>query len=103
MATLALRTRDEEPLRRGLLAVGLAVGRDDERDILVVLPLFRHAAKWLGGESAKAYLDIRRHVPEEGRELLDELVRDGRQRPGIAEMGYEVRQDAEGPRYVRNW
>ena len=87
MATLALRTRDEEPLRRGLLAVGLAAGQDDERDILVVLPLFRHAADWLRVEPAKAYLDVRRHVPQEGREFLDELVRDGRQRPGIKEIG----------------
>ena len=103
MATIALRTRDDEPLRRGLLALGLAVGRDEEREILVVLPLLRHSAERHGVELEGIYQEARGHLPPDARSFLDGLIGHDGQRPGISEMGYEVRNDPEGPRYVRTW
>jgi hypothetical protein len=64
MAAMAVRTRSAEPLRRGLVAMGVAEEHlDDSRTNLIVLGAVNHSAKTIGTDLATIIDDVAADLP----------------------------------------
>lgn len=99
MASLAVRRKDREILRLGLLALGLSGWRGDQREGLMVLSLFFDAAQRLGMLPSDLFADIARLLSAEvGVELRAFLSRAPEDR-SVEAMGYHAGKDVDGFRY----
>ncbi len=100
MASFAAQRGDPDLFRLGLLAVAVASLRSADRqaDLGVLAPLW-HAAGRLGLAPAAEFAAAGCEVPD-----ASTLLADRRARPidlaGLAEAGFQIRVDADGPRYV---
>jgi hypothetical protein len=102
MATLAVRTKSQDVLRLGVLAVYLSLTVSTERDLLLIPPLLFDAADRLAvpreslmefvASSAAGSFD-----PDAGVASVIHARHD------IASMGYVLRDDGDGPTYLRTW
>ena len=65
MAAIAVRTQSQQPLRRGLVAMGLAHGRlDDPRDNLYPLAAVNHSAGLLGTDLLQLIDTMADYLPD---------------------------------------
>lgn len=104
MAALAVRERDPEHLRRGLLALGLAASVSyDIREEILVMPLLWRSAELLGIDPAHEFTAIGAAVGGPGGEQLVSFVRRSARDRGIEAMGYVEDTDEGGFRYRRTW
>lgn len=101
MATAAVRSRDPEQLRTGLVALLLAIGSTDSREGFLLLPLFFDAMLKLGIDPSSFAHSMRHVVGDRLVAPYSEFM--SRSDKTLASMGYEEGADNEGFRYVRNW
>lgn len=101
MASLARRNRSPETIRYGLLSLVLAWPIIEPQEGIVVLPLLWRSAEVLGLDPAEEFRSAAA-AADNGRELLDFLRRDQRDRT-IESMGYSEAETIDGFRYVRTW
>jgi hypothetical protein len=65
MAAVAVRTQSQQPLRRALVAMGLAYGRlDDQRDTLYPLVAVNHSAGLLDTELSRLIDAVADYLPD---------------------------------------
>ncbi|WP_405535582.1 hypothetical protein OG787_16175 [Streptomyces sp. NBC_00075] len=79
MASVAVRSGSVGPLRRGLVAIGLAEGRlDDPRDNLFVLAAANDSASLIGTSLRTVIADVADVLPSAGLAGLSHVCRAGR-------------------------
>ncbi|XUL87812.1 hypothetical protein ACQ86D_14955 [Streptomyces galilaeus] len=99
MASVVVRTRAPEPLRRGLVAVGLAEAHlDDPRDNLYGLAALHDSASLIGTPFSGLITEVSRYLPPSGLAALHDF--DGRQdrEKSIEAMG--IRRTGEGETFL---
>jgi hypothetical protein len=101
MAAIAVRTRSSDPLRRGLVAMGLAEGHlEDFRDNLIVLAAVNHSAITIGTELSRLLDDVAADLPERALEGFRDFVRRPERDKSLQSMGLGIRGVGESFRYV---
>jgi hypothetical protein len=101
LAVVAVRSESTAPLRMGLLAVGLAVGRVDYPDVHYGMSKLDHSARLLGVDLADFVGDVADFLPEEGLTFISEwLTRDDRGPELIKGMGYAAQGSGADFNYV---
>jgi hypothetical protein len=100
MAALAVRNRDPEMIRRGLLAACLTFAVGDRRDALLVLPLLWRSAERLLLDPASEFAAVSDDL---GCDELSQFARRDPEDRSIESMGYVESQDDDGFRYERTW
>ena len=100
MAVAAVRMRAIEPIRLGLIALGMA-GALDFRENLMVLSLLNHSAEMLGASYDGLVEEVARVVPPRALERLQAFGRRPARDKEIRAMGYGTEGAGAGFRYVR--
>jgi hypothetical protein len=104
MASFAVRQRSSEPLRRGLLALALGGAADDEREMIMVLPLIYRSAQLIDADPDSLFGETSQAL---GGGTASELIRDFPARSvedrSLTAFGFTEGRDADGFRYVRTW
>lgn len=91
-AVLAVRTRSLEPIRRGLLAEGLAFPHGDYRYVLMGLAKLDYSARLLGTDLVEVYRNVASVLPEASRSFIESvLANDDRGESFLKGMGYAPR------------
>jgi len=102
MAALAVRTKSELPIRRGLIAAGIAATiTTDAREVMLILPLLLHSLDLLGIDPQEALAAINDRIDDEARELLAAYALLPPEKRTIESMHYSVQPDDDGFRYGR--
>ena len=102
MATCAVRSKSEVPLRDGLIALALAVGKDDDREVLAVLPLYGDASRHLGVDLSAPVADTASLIGGHSAQFMTAMHRPWAPEH-VEEMGYVKGEDSDGFRYFRTW
>lgn len=88
-AVVAVRTGSLEPIRRGLVAVGIAFPQGDYRETLMGLSKLDHSALLLDADLADLFDDVSALLPESARNFIaDYLTKADRGPSFIKSMGY---------------
>lgn len=104
MASLAVRDRDPEYIRRGLLALGLAASVSyDVREEILVMSLLWRSAVLLGIDAAHLFTSIGAVLNGRGGQQLASFAQRSPEHQSIEAMGYVVGSDDAGFRYRRTW
>jgi hypothetical protein len=103
MASAAVRARDPEKLRLGLIALLLAWPGPDSRDSLTILPLFCDASGILGLDSASFVATVRQSIGDQLSAPFVEFLTRSDKNQSLKSMGYSRGADKDGFRYIRNW
>ncbi|MFO1186227.1 MAG: hypothetical protein U1E87_01475 [Alphaproteobacteria bacterium] len=104
MASMAVRTQDEELIFLGLLAFGvdnLELG--DARDSLLIVPLHHDAAVRINSNPVAIFERAAALLPERAASVLTSFHRRPEDTKTIQSMGYTASSDADGFRYKRTW
>ena len=101
MATLARREMSREHLRVGLSAAGLACGLDDDREVLLILPLLWRSAKVMGLDANAEFRAVA--TGSDGRKVLGDFASRRAKDKTLEVMGYVEVEDESGFRYERTW
>lgn len=98
-ASLAVRTKDDSWIRKGVVALCSTSIASDRRESEIVLCLLYDAAKRLGLSP--------REVFSEGlflkRNLIEGFICRDEKDKSLSSMGYIAGSDSDGFRYVRSW
>lgn len=98
-ASLAVRTRQSEWIKNGVVALCATSTSSDRREAAIVLCLLHDAAKRLGLSPGGMF--------SEGlflkRDLIESFLRRDEKDQSITSMGYVTGADNDGFRYVRTW
>jgi hypothetical protein len=104
MASFAVRQGSAEPLRRGLLALALGGAADDEREMIMVLPLIYRSAELIDADPDSLFAEASNTV---GRNTASEAIQDFPARTfedrSLAAFGFIEGHDVDGFRYLRTW
>lgn len=103
MASLAVRERDPQALRRGLLALALAGLGSGSLDALAELPLFHDAAGRLDEDPAPLFRSVGEIAGGGAAATLESFLARSAEDRSLAAMGYEAGRDEGGFRYQRTW
>ena len=104
MAALAVRTKSEIPIQRGLIAAGIAaIVTTDIREVILILPVLWHSMDLLGIDPEDALAAINDRLDDDAREFLAGFARRTPENRTIESMGYIVQPDEDGFRYHRTW
>jgi hypothetical protein len=103
MASAAVRNRNPELLRVGLIALLLSWRGADLRETLTVCPLFCDAARRIGVDLAVVVASIRQMIGDEPAAPFIEFAKRSESSKSLQAMGYAAGADDEGFRYLRNW
>ena len=99
MATYALRFSSQEYFTHGLYAIGMTLGVLDEREILLVLPLYCDVQK----KNELSFENILQHNNEFSL-MLKNFMNRSKEDKSIECMGYVLRIDENNnPTYQRAW
>ena len=101
MATLARREMSGEQLRVGLSAAGFACGLDDDREVLLILPLLWRSAKVMGLDAKAEFRAVA--TGSDGRKVLRDFASRRAKDKTLEVMGYIEVEDESGFRYERTW
>jgi hypothetical protein len=102
MAALGVRTKSELPIRRGLIAAGIAATiTTDIREVILILPLLWHSMDLLGIDPQEMLSAINDRLDDEARELLAAFASRTPENRTIEVMHYSVQPDEDGFRYGR--
>jgi hypothetical protein len=102
MASWAVRTRERETLKTGLVSLSLG-GLGESRDSLTILPLFFHAANKLGLDPAELFREVAASASPAAAEVLEGFLHREPEDQTLEAMGYREGRDADGFRYERTW
>jgi hypothetical protein len=103
MAALAVRIKSELPIRRGLIAAGIAATvTTDDREVMLILPLLLHSMELLGIDPQDALAAINDRIDDDACAFLAAFARRPPEYRTIEVMGYIVQPDKDGFRYHRN-
>jgi hypothetical protein len=101
MAVLAVRTRSVEPLRRGLVGMGLAEGvLDDYRDNLIVLAAVNHSADTVGIGLTKLIDDVKADLSEPALARFRDFAQWRDDEKSLHAMGWRTKGEGDSFRYV---
>jgi hypothetical protein len=101
-ATLALRSGSIDELRTSLIAdLRRMAGARDDRDVMLHLTPYHHAAKRLGASPAALFDGAADESPEAIRDLARRFGR--RSDVTLGAMGWHLEEDADGPLYRFAW
>ncbi len=99
MASVAVRTRSPEPLRNGLIAVGLAEEHlEDPRDNLFVLATINDSASLIGTPFHGLVTEVSPFLPPSGVEVLREFDQRQDRDKSIESMG--IRRTGTGETFL---
>jgi hypothetical protein len=88
MAAVAVRSRSPEPLRRGLVGMGMAdAALDDDRMNLIVLAAVHHSAETIGTDLATVIDDVADELPESALERFRAFTRRPERSKSLHAMG----------------
>ncbi|MFY1668877.1 hypothetical protein ACN27G_02800 [Plantactinospora sp. WMMB334] len=100
MAAIAVRTGSVLPLRRAVVALGMADARlPDPRDNLVVLAAVSHSARILGSTLSRILDDVRRHLPEPAHATFRAFVAGNAGHDSLSAMGLAAYGSTDDFRY----
>jgi hypothetical protein len=103
MAALAVRRRDVDDLRVGLIAVQLALAStDDEREVIPVLSLLYRAGELINADPTVEFRRVASLSADQNGALSTFPSRNTRDR-SIEAVAYIERNDADGFRFERTW
>ena len=101
MAAVAVRTGAVEPLRDGLVAMGVAEARlSDARDNLIVLAAVNHSAELLGTDLATLVDEIADEVPAAASAGFRDFAARQPQHKSLKSMGLRIWGQGESFLYV---
>jgi hypothetical protein len=101
MAAAAVRTKSEEALRRGLVAMGMAeMALDDRRNNLIVLAAVNHSATILGREFGDILLSVASDLPDDVLASFREFNERKPEDKSLRSMGLGVEGSSDTFRYV---
>jgi hypothetical protein len=104
MASLAVRTRDEELIILGLVALGVDGWQlGDWRDNALVVALHYDAAQRIASDAASVFEKAAALVPPEPAKFLRSFLQRSAANKSLEAMGYVVGTDGDGFRYQRTW
>ncbi|MFJ6896152.1 hypothetical protein [Streptomyces hokutonensis] len=99
MASVAVRTRAPEPLRRGLIAIGLAEAHlEDPRNNLYGLAALHDGASLIGTPFSGLVTEVSRYLPPSGVAALRSFDRSTGRDRSIGAMG--LRRTGEGETFL---
>jgi hypothetical protein len=102
MAAFAVRTKSELPIRRGLIAAGIAATiTTDAREVILILPLLWHSMDLLGIDPQEELAAINDRIDDDARAFLATFARRPPEKRTIEVMRYSVQPDEDGFRYGR--
>jgi hypothetical protein len=96
MAVLALRSRDREPIERGLVAAQLAMKISDPRDVLPSYALLYRSAEELGVDASSLFQSFSFVKGNEWRESPAEFAARLPEHRSISAMGMELIDSDDG-------
>jgi hypothetical protein len=99
MATLALRSRDSEPVIQGLIAAQLVMMVDDPRDALVTYSLLYRSAEEIGLDASEVFRSTSLVPSGEFRQTPAEFAERDPSIRNISAMGFVLVEGPEGPTY----
>jgi hypothetical protein len=101
MAELAVRTRNVNELRNGIVAIGIAsVISNDDREEMKLVSLLWHSAQILDLDAGAEFRAIAEAAPPTAEFLINWAVRPAKSQT-IGGMHYQESQDEDGFRYKR--
>lgn len=101
MAVLAVHTRSVEPLRRGLVGMGLAEGiLADYRDNLIVLAAVNHSADTVGTGLTKLIDDVKADLPGPALARFRDFAQWRDDEKSLHVMGRRTEGEGDSFRYV---
>lgn len=101
MAAVAVRARSDEPLRRGIVAVGMADGKlDDSRTNLVVLAAINHSAESVGTDLSRLINDLQSDLPPSALANLRAFVQRNERDKSLQAMGLATMGSGDSFRYT---
>jgi len=103
MASLAVRKRNQELIRLGLLALGIDGWRGDWRDNAALISLHYDAAQRVGADPASLFETTAGVLSPKAANALRSFLRRAPADKSLEAMGYEAGTDADGFRYKRTW
>lgn len=103
MASLAVRERDPEILRRGLVALGLAGLGQGSADALTELPLFHDGAERIGEDAGRLFRSVGAELGGAVEAAVEAFLARSPEDRSLDAMGYRAGHDAGGFRYQRTW
>lgn len=101
MASLAVRERNPDRLRQGLLGLLIYSRAEDSRDVLLVLSLLHDAAVRLGKDPKEIFDEVGSIAG--GADLLRDFLARNEEDKSIDAMGYEETMSEDGFLYKRTW
>jgi hypothetical protein len=98
-ASRAVRVRESLPIRCGLIAVLLATGVEDDREILIPLSLLFRATELIHADPLAVFDDVSRLVGEKAKGLAYSYVHRSPADRSISAMGFMEGRDDDGFRF----
>lgn len=102
MASLAVRTRDQEMIFFGLVALGIDGWNGDWRDNAEIICLHYDAAQRICNPE-KIFEKAAANLPLKAAIALRSFLQRSQEDKSLEAMGYSVGSDADGFRYKREW
>jgi hypothetical protein len=100
MAAMAVRQRSAEPLRRGLVAMGLADALlKDSRVNLIVLAAVNHSATTIGTELSRMIEEVAPDLPESASAKFRAFTKRSERDKSLQSMGLGAQGAGESFRY----
>ncbi len=101
-AVVAVRTRSLEPIRLGLVAVGMAIPHGDYRYVLNALSKLDYSARILGSDLAEVYEDVVALLPPASTVFIERFLasEDRRNDSLLKAMGYAPKGSGHDFDYV---
>ena len=100
-AVQAVRVGSLEPIRRGLLAEGMAIPHGDYRYVLMGLAKLDPSARLLGSDLAVVYRDVASLLPEASKTFIEDVLAGDRDESFLKGMGYAPKGAGSDFTYVR--
>lgn len=101
-ATLAVRRKDPEHLKRGLIAAGLSwTLAPDWRDVLLVFPVLYHAARMLNMDPEQLFHEVGRMFGGEVESEFTKFLQRSEEDKSLEVMGYQFIREPDGVRFKR--
>lgn len=104
MATIAVRTQSEEPLRHGLVGMGMSVATleriDGNQSNMIVLAAVTHAADSVGSDLSTLVDQVAPVLPDRAVELFREFTRRAPRDQRLAAMGLRTLGTGDEFRYA---
>ncbi|MEY9894787.1 hypothetical protein ABIA35_008091 [Catenulispora sp. MAP12-49] len=102
-ASLSVRNASVGQLRQGIIAILVAAGVEDDRELLIPLSLLFRAAELIGVDALEVVGDLLDSVSSRGLALIREFASRNPSDRAISLMGYREGEDRTGFRFISEW